>query len=238
MTLRSLRVSVIVLILAVVSAPAWGQPTTGPSGHWEGAIQVPGQELKIEIDLASTGGKWDGRISIPAQNLKAFPLSSIAVQGDAVSFAMKGIPGDPAFKGTVSKDAKTIAGDFTQGGGSLPFALTRTGEAKIEPLPKSTPIATDLEGSWQGTLDVGGKTLRLALKLANQPGGAATGTMISLDQGAAEIPIAAVVQNGAQVRLLVQAVAGVYEGQLKAGELTGTWTQGPNTWPLVFKRAQ
>ena len=25
-----------------------------PSGHWEGTIQVPGQELKVEIDLAQT----------------------------------------------------------------------------------------------------------------------------------------------------------------------------------------
>jgi hypothetical protein len=238
MTLRSRRVSGTLLILAVVSVPAWAQPTTGPSGHWEGAIQIPGQELKIEVDLAGAGEKWDGRITIPAQNLKAFPLSSIAIKGDTISFAMRGIPGDPTFTGTLSKDSKTLAGDFTQGGASIPFALTRTGDAKIEPLPKSTPIAVDLEGSWQGTLDVGGKTLRLALKLSNQPGGAATGTMTSLDQGAAEIPIAAVIQTGAQVRLLVQAVAGVYEGQLKDGQLTGTWTQGPNTWPLVFKRSQ
>lgn len=238
MTTRGLAASGTLVLLAVVSAPAWTQPAAAPSGHWEGAIEIPGQELKIEVDLAGAGEKWEGRITIPAQNLKAFPLSSIAVKGESVSFAMHGIPGNPAFKGTVSKDAKTLAGDFTQGGSSLPFALTRTGEAKIEPLPKSTPIAADLEGSWQGTLDVGGKTLRLALKLANQPGGAAAGTMISLDQGGVEIPIAAIVQNGAQVRLLVQAVAGVYEGQFKDGELTGTWTQGPNTWPLVFKRSQ
>ena len=238
MTTRALAVSGALLALVTVSAPASAQPAPAASGHWEGAIQIPGQELKIEVDLAGAGEKWEGRITIPAQNLKAFPLSSIAVKGESVSFAMHGIPGNPVFKGTVSKDAKTLAGDFTQGGASLPFALTRTGEAKIEPLPKSTPIAADLEGSWQGTLDVGGKTLRLALKLANQGGGAATGTMISLDQGGVEIPIAAIVQNGTQVRLLVQAVAGVFEGQLKEGELTGTWTQGPNAWPLVFKRSQ
>src|SRR5687767_3499674 len=122
MTTRALAVSGALLALATVSAPASAQPTNAASGHWEGAIQIPGQELKIEVDLAGAGEKWDGRITIPAQNLKAFPLSSISVKGDAVGFAMKGIPGDPAFKGTVSKDSKTLAGDFTQGGASIPFA--------------------------------------------------------------------------------------------------------------------
>jgi hypothetical protein len=40
------------------------------------------------------------------------------------------------------------------------------------------------------------------------------------------------------LKLLVPAVSGTYEGDLKDGELTGTWTQGPRTWPLVFKRSK
>jgi len=212
------------------------QPAAGPSGHWEGAIQVPGQELKIEIDLAPRGEKWEGTISIPAQGLKGFPLSAITVQGDSVSFAMNGVPGDPQFKGTVSKDAKSVSGEFSQGGGTIPFAVTRTGDAKFEPPPKSTPITKDLEGSWEGSLDVGGKILRLVVKLSNRPDGVATGTMVSVDQGGAELPIASVVQTGSHLKLLVLAVAGTYEGDLKDGQLTGTWTQGPGTLPLVFKR--
>ena len=30
---------------------------------------------------------------------------------------------------------------------------------------------------------------------------------------------------------------GDYDGDLKDGQLTGTWTQGPGTLPLTFKRA-
>ena len=62
-------------------------PPSG-SGHWEGAIQIPAQELKIQIDLQGTGEKWEGTIAIPAQGLKGFPLSAITVQGEAVTFAM------------------------------------------------------------------------------------------------------------------------------------------------------
>ena len=106
------------------------------------------------------------------------------------------------------------------------------------PLPKSTSVSKDLEGSWAGTLDADGKPLRLELKLSNQPDGTATGTIVSLDQGGAEVPIAAVVQSDLHLTLHVPSVVGNYEGDLKDGELTGKWTQGPKTWPLVFKRAK
>jgi hypothetical protein len=237
MATAHLTPSKVLVILTVSSAVAFAQPAAAPAGHWEGAIQIPGQELKIEVDLAKAGDKWEGTISIPAQGLKGFSLSSLTVQGDSVSFTMKG-PGDPTFTGTLSKDAKTLSGTFAQGGGSIPFALTRTGEAKIEPLPKSTPITKDLEGSWEGAVDVDGTTLRLVLKLANGTDGAATGTLVSVDQGGVEVPIAAVIQTGAQLKLLLPTIAGTYEGALKDGQLTGTWTQGPRSWPLVLKRTK
>jgi hypothetical protein len=238
MTTRIFAVTVWLLALAVSSSLTFAQSTTGPAGHWEGAIQVPGQELKIQIDLAKTGEKWEGAISIPAQNLKGFPLSDISVQDDTVRFAIKGAPGDPAFKGVLSKDAPTLSGDFNQGGGTLPFTLTRTGEAKFEPPPpKSTPITKELEGSWSGALDVEGTVLRLTLKLANNADGVATGTLVSVDQGGGEIPIPSVIQTGTHLTLNVRLISGTYEGDLKDGQLTGTWTQGPRTLPLTFKRS-
>jgi hypothetical protein len=225
---------VVALIVGAVGARAQSAPRA--SGHWEGAIQVPGQELKIEVDLAPAGEQWEGSISIPAQSLKGFPLSSIAVQADTVTFGMRNVPGEPTFKGTVSKDGKQLSGDFSQGGGTVPFSLTRAGDAKVERPAKSTPVTKELEGSWEGTLDVGGKTLRLLVKLANKPGGPAAGTLVSVDQGGAEVPIASVVQTGSRLTLALPTIAGSYDGELKDGVLTGKWTQGPNTMPLVFKK--
>lgn len=233
-----LAAPVLVAALMISSGASASQTAAGPSGHWEGAIQIPGQELKIEIDLSGAGDKWEGTISIPSQVLKGYPLSAIAVTGDAVAFVMRGVPGEPQFKGTLSKDAKTISGEFSQGGGTVPFAITRTGEAKIEPRPKSTPITKDLEGSWEGALGVDGNVLRLVLKLSNQPDGVGAGTLISVDQGGAEVPVAAVVQEGAHLKVLIPVIVGTYEGDLKDGQLTGTWKQGPRTWPLVFKRGK
>ena len=218
--------------IAVAQAPA------GPSGHWEGAIKVPAQDLQIELDLAKTGDKWEGTISIPAQGVKSLPLAGVAVTGEAVTFAIGGVPGEPTFKGTLSKDGTGISGDFNQGAGTVPFSVARTGDAKIVRPPKSTPVTKELEGSWEGAVDINGNVLRLLVKLSNQPDGTATGTITSIDQGGVVIPIAAIVQTDAHLQLVVPAVIGNYEGDLKDGQLTGKWTQGPNTWPLVLKRAK
>lgn len=76
---------------------------------------MPGQALTIGVDLAAKDEPWMGIISIPAQNLKGFQLSEVSVFGTSVGFVMKGVPGEPRFKGTLSADGKAIAGDFSQG---------------------------------------------------------------------------------------------------------------------------
>lgn len=96
------------------------------AGHWEGPIQLPGLELKVLVDLkAGAGGALEGTIDIPAQGAKGLPLEPIDVTDAVVSFAIRGVPGQPTFKGTLSGDGKTIEGSFTQGGQTFPFRLSR-----------------------------------------------------------------------------------------------------------------
>ncbi len=222
---------------ALTAASATAQVPPGPAGHWVGTLQTPAQPLEVEVDLKpGDGPAWVGTISIAAQNLKAFPLSSIAVDGKAVSFAMANIPGTPNFKGALSDDGATLSGDFAQGGGSVPFTMTRKGDAVFAPPRKSTAIAKELEGTWNGALSMGGRLLRLTLKLASGPDGA-TGSIVSVDQGNVEIPIGTIVQAGAHLTLELPTIAGTYSGDLADGKLSGTWSQGPGTVPLEFSRA-
>jgi len=229
----------VVALLASNGRPASAQTSPGPagSGHWEGAISVQGKDLQVHIDLvARSADKWEGSAAFPDMNAKGLVLTGIAVQGQAVTFAIKGTPGDPTFKGTLSKDSKTLSGDFTQGPVAGTFTLAWKGEGKVEAPPKNAPLTKDLEGTWEGTLDVNGTMLRLSLKLANQDGGA-TGLLVSIDQGGAEIPLSSIVQSGANLKFTVPAVGGSYDGALKDGQIAGTWTQGPGSLPLSFKRA-
>ena len=237
MTLSAWTWSFPILGFLALQPPPPVASATAPAGHWEGTIQVPGQELAIEVDLARPGDVWQGQITIPAQHLKALPLTGVSAEAGAVTFGMKSIPGNPLFKGTVGKDAKTIAGEFSQGSATMPFALTWKGEARLETAPKNSPITKELEGSWEGSLNAGATTLRLVLKLSNA-NGSATGTLVSLDQGATEIPVTAITQTGSHVTIGVSTIGGTFEGEMKDGQLTGTWAQGTATMPVVFTRSQ
>ena len=80
--------------------------------------------------------------------------------------------------------------------------------------------------------------LHLKLNLANQPEGGATGHLVSVDQGGAEIAITTITQTGSRLELAVASISGSYSGELKEGSLVGEWKQGPGTAPLVFSRAK
>jgi pimeloyl-ACP methyl ester carboxylesterase len=97
-----------------------------------------------------------------------------------------------------------------------------------------------VEGNWLGTLDTGAGQLRLALKVAKAAGGSLSAKMDSVDQGANDLPVSSIAQNGMAVKFGMKLIGGAYEGTLNAdgSEMSGTWKQGGATLPLVFKRTE
>ena len=95
------------------------------------------------------------------------------------------------------------------------------------------------EGSWQGTLEAGGQKLRLAVTVTKSKEGAYAGKFESLDQNAT-IPIDTITVNGDAVRLEIKSPPIVFEGTLnkERTELTGTFAQGDQKFPLTFKRSE
>jgi hypothetical protein len=226
-------VGALLLVAMCVTVDA-RQAAPAPSGHWAGAIEA-GAAIPIEIDLGRQGDGWRGTMTIPSQGAKGVPLADITVKDTAVGFTMKSAPGAPRFTGQLTPDGKSLAGTFTQGGVSVPLSLVWKGEAQFEKPIRNAPVSTAVLGSWEGALDVKGTTLRLIVNLANGPDGA-TGTMISADQGNAEFPLSAIVEEGGRLKLTVSMISGSYDGEVKGDTLTGTWTQGPASFPLVLKR--
>ncbi len=94
------------------------------AGHWEGSVQTPGQELEVDLDFANDADTWTGDISIPAQGASDLPLESIETDGTNATFVISGIPGSPTFSGTFAGEDE-LSGNFTQGGQTFPFKLTR-----------------------------------------------------------------------------------------------------------------
>ena len=107
--------------LSVPSLRAQSAPD--PSGHWEGKIQMPNQDLGMTVDLArSPKGVWIGSMSIPGSTSIDVPLSSLTVEGAAVRFTA-GLPDKASFEGNLSADAKGLSGKASNAEGSAAFQL-------------------------------------------------------------------------------------------------------------------
>jgi CubicO group peptidase (beta-lactamase class C family) len=128
--------AVLAAVLAVAAPLVGAQPAAAPVGRWDGAISLPGQELRVVVDLSSAdGGALAGVIDIPAQGATDLPLVEVQAKDGAVSFAIQGVPGSPRFKGALSSDGTVLSGDFTQGGQTFPFRLERKGDPAREAAP-------------------------------------------------------------------------------------------------------
>src|SRR5262245_61072877 len=82
------------------------QNAPDPSGHWQGAIHIPNQEVSIELDLAKSGG--DARGTFSGVNIKGYPLSDVVFEGSAFSFKLK-VDGGGAFSGKLSADGRSMS---------------------------------------------------------------------------------------------------------------------------------
>jgi hypothetical protein len=226
----------VVLLLAPVRLAA-APPDADPSGHWEGTLQAPDRSVAFEVDLGKNArGELIGTFGNPAQGEKGLPLTTIAVAGRDVRFAIHATSGGGTFHATLREDGRAMAGDFTlaHGGQVVPFQLTRTGHARFTPPPRNPPISKRLEGRWTGTVTADGKQLTIGLVMANQPDGTATGAVHS---DGLELPVA-ITERAARVRIEVPSVGAAFVGEIDAAgaQLVGTWSQRSLSLPLSFAR--
>jgi len=98
-----------------------------------------------------------------------------------------------------------------------------------------------LEGAWLGALKVTPTaSLRLVFNIQAKPDGSFSGTLDSLDQGIAGLPISRIGIEKDEVTIEVSAVKGRYEGTMNAedSEISGKWTQEPASLDLLLKRVK
>lgn len=119
------------------------QAPVSAEGSWTGHISLPPGPLEFTIVLTQDASTrtWSGTIDIPMQGAKGVPLAATTVNGRSVSFAIAGIPGNPAFVGAIEADGNSLTGTFSQGGANFPFELHR-GEppAPVRPQEPKPPF--------------------------------------------------------------------------------------------------
>src|ERR1700730_1916347 len=123
------RLFIVAAVLLVPASSLRAQSAVDPSGHWEGAIQTQ-PDIKVEIDLVKKGtGEFAGTFFQPEQRVKGLPFSPVVVARGAVRVVVKSGADAATFVAKLSGDGKSMSGDVAQGGASIPFSLTRTGES-------------------------------------------------------------------------------------------------------------
>src|SRR5258708_38192033 len=71
-----------------------------------------------------------------------------------------------------------------------------------------------VQGNWLATLDVGGAKLHLLLKVSKDPSGMLSAKLDSLDQGATDLKIDTIVQQGSAINIEAKDLRLSYEGTL------------------------
>jgi hypothetical protein len=216
-------------------------------GYWQGTLKAGNTPLRVALKIAErTNGVFRAVFNSLDQGGLDIEATAVTCQAPTVKAEFGGIGG--AFEGKVESGDRVITGTWTQGNATLPLTLERADaqtaaakEANIE-MEKdySHTGPNDLPGHWQGTLEVKAASvkLRLALNIAKLPDGKFSCSMVSIDQGGAEIPASAIQFVPPNLRVEWSNIGASYNGKLENGKLTGAFRQAGAAMPLIFERTQ
>jgi hypothetical protein len=207
-------------------------------GWWKGTITAGGTPLRIVFKVAAVSpGNYQGTLDSIDQGAKNIPLSSIEYIEPTVRMDVESIDGH--FEGTLTKDGSGIDGNWTQAGRDFRLALQRAEPSEEKLLDESAyafASTNELQGIWNGALDVNGTRLRLVLKIARTAADTYSVLMDSPDQGAKDIPATTVTFQDSAVQVEWKALRALFHGRLEGGKLIGFWQQGASDFPLDFER--
>jgi hypothetical protein len=158
-------------------------------------------------------------------------VQDIVVNGNSVKFT--GVELMMAkFDLTLGADGK-MRGTMVNAQASRSIEFSRTGEAHVELIPASPAVSKELEGDWEGTMEVPGHLVRIALHFKNQPDHTVAATFANLDMGAATVPLNDVKQAGDKVQFGLKVAQGRFDGALNGDgtELVGKLSLDEDVFP-------
>jgi len=98
-------------------------------GVWEGVLDANGTQLHLRFNFTkSADGSVTGTLDSLDQGANGLPINGISRSGDTVKLDLKTVGG--SYEATLSKDASSMTGTFTQGGGTLPLTMQRKAAEK------------------------------------------------------------------------------------------------------------
>jgi hypothetical protein len=214
-------------------------------GAWEGALHVHWGRLmvvqRIVLKVSEENGGYHAVVDSVDLGLKNLPVARFNFGSRVVNFQLtNGV----SFQGALDGGTMEIRGRLKWPGGkySQPLALTLTNAPDRVPEPlKEADYAprqgSDLQGLWAGTVP-DEKPARLQLEIAEAADGSFRAELNNPERSSATgWPVTSLNYEEPRVKIVVQGVAAMFEGELDGShtQMTGTWTQG-KAFLMTFDR--
>lgn len=225
------------LVLLLLALPLW-PPTASAqqiAGDWVGLLQAGPAQLELVLHITGDAAAgYRATFDSPDQNVMGLEVGEIALEGTSLTFTLPQVGG--TYQGTVHESGTTIAGLWSQGGNALPLELTRRNPGEAP--PPRVPRPGELDGTWNGTVNVQGQMLDVAVHIVTYEDGLG-GTLDVPAQNARGLPITLLTRTGDSIRLEMRIFAATYDGTLDAGRtaITGTWRQPGFESGLALRKA-
>ncbi len=206
-------------------------------GHWEGAINLLGQQLTIMVDFKTSGDSIAGTIDIPQQGAKSLALRNIRCQQTKVYFELPAGPGLAKFDGELKADS--IKGSFIQAGIGGSFNLFR-GEIKKEIADAEPPTQyKPIVGVWNGAIGFFGQSYDITLDVKTYSG-ELKATIDIPRQGVKGLSLSNVKFESPKFHFEMSGFAGsaVFDGELSADSITGSFKQPGITGTFYLKKGE
>ena len=241
----------LLFLMILILNLAWSCPLTlaqdqgGAAGRWEGTVDLQDLKLQMVVTLTQNADSvWAGTITLPSHGIKDLALVNISVKRPVVSFGVSKVAGNPVYEGKLSDEGGSILGELTQSGQTFPFRLERrtlaesSAQQPYGPTPATGHPGQGIEGVWQGTLDAGGVSLRVVLRVKKAADGSFSVLADSPDQGVADLLVNGIAVKTQSVNFVIKRLSVNYAGTLSrdGSEMSGQWEQNGSSLPLIFRR--
>jgi hypothetical protein len=207
----------------------------GVAGHWEAEVTGDGaQRIRVSLDLDKNAkSEWIASMGLPADKKTGLVVKDVTVSGTSLKFVAVELMMAP-FDLTLGQEG-TLKGTIS-GRASQPVEFRRSGEAKVELIPASPAVAKQLEGDWEGSLQMPDRAVHMAFRFKNQPDKTVMATFGT--GNAADLPLNNVKQTGQEVEFGMRVAHGRFQGTLnKEGtELAGQLTHEETSMPLTLRK--
>jgi len=203
------------------------QPTI--VGDWQATLRAGADEIHLTLHISQgDGDNLKASMDSAEQGARGVLVTSMSFANAKLDFMVDSV--HATYTGTFNPATGAIDGVWSQG---QPTPLTFVRVVRSRPAVRDT----SLDGTWQGTLQIGGYQLPILFHIVTTREGL-TATMDSPEQGATAVPVISVRKEGDTLTLQLPNIGAKYQGTIDENEsaIEGTFTQGGASVPLSLKR--